>query len=380
MQNWYHIFPKNTGLSLFAWIAFCLLPFYFIFRSSSLLVIIIGIVLIGLFFVTYRLSFIKKGWTVYVSVGIEIAISIGMTLYFGYVYFSLFLAFFIGNIQSRAGFIVLYVVHLVTTVAAVAVGFFIQSQIFFNQLPFIILCVLGVILLPFNLYYRNKREMLEGKLEDAQEKISQLLVFEERERIARDLHDILGQKLSLIGLKSELAGKLIDTKPESAKSELADIHQTARIVLKEVRELVSDMKGMNWNDELIRIRQLLDAAQIELCFKGDPELRNAPLLVENVLCMCMKEAVTNVVKHSQATNCTITIMQPSEEWVIQIADNGVGLPDRDLLFSGNGITGMRERLEFVNGSLKLEKADGQGTLLRIQIPRVIQQVGRGNEM
>jgi len=376
MQNWYHIFPKNTGLSLFAWIAFCLLPFYFIFRSSSLLVIMVGVLLIGLFFVAYRLSFIKKGWTVYVSVGIEIAISIGMTLYFGYVYFSLFLAFFIGNLQSKAGFITLYVVHLVTTIAAVTVGFFIQSPIFFNQLPFVILCVLGVILLPFTLYYRNKREMLEGQLEDAQEKISELLVFEERERIARDLHDTLGQKLSLIGLKSELAGKLIHTNPELAKSELADIHQTARIVLKEVRELVADMKGMKLNDELMRISQLLDVAKIEYHLNGDPELRNTPVLVENVLSMCLKEAITNVVKHSRATRCTIIIKQTAEEWAIQVLDNGIGLPNKESFLKGNGIIGMKERLEFVNGSLKMEMLEGDGTLLTIQIPRVIQQMGQ----
>lgn len=371
MQNWFHIFPKNTGLSLFAWIAFCLLPFYFIFRLNTPSEVIIGILMIVLFFAVYRLSFISKGWTVYVSVGIQIGINIGMTLYFGYVYFALFLAFFIGNIHNRIGFITLYVIHLVTTIAAVTAGFFIQNQIFYTQIPFIILSVIGVILIPFNLYNRNKQEKLEGQLEDANKKISQLIVIEERQRIARDLHDTLGQKLSLIGLKSDLAGKLVTRDPETAKNEIDDIHQTARTALKEVREMVSHMKSAKLQDEIIRIKQVLKAAQMDLHLEGDPNIKNTPLLVENVLSMCLKEAVTNVVKHSHATVCEVLIKQSPSEVLIQVHDNGIGSTD-DLDFpQGHGIRGMRERLEFVNGSLAISTSDG--TTLTIQVPNVIQE-------
>ncbi|WP_087973764.1 sensor histidine kinase [Oceanobacillus rekensis] len=377
MQNWYHIFPKNTGLSLFAWIAFCLLPFYFIFRSSTIAEIMIGFLLILLFFTTYRLSFIKKGWTVYVSVGIEIVISIGMTIYFGYVYFSLFLAFYIGNIQNKAGFITLYVTHLVTTIAAITLGFFTQGQFLYNQIPFVIICLIGVILLPFNMHNRNKREKLEDQLEDAQEIITQLLVVEERERIARDLHDTLGQKLSLIGLKSELAGKLIQAKPESAALELRDINQTARMALKEVRELVAGMKGTKLKEEILRVRQLLDAAQIEFHLEGNPDFEEIPQLVENVLGMCVKEAVTNVVKHSEATQCTISTIDTNGKWVVTIQDNGKGIQHTNYI-EGNGIIGMKERLDFVNGNLIIDSING--TKLTIIIPRVIQQMGQGGSL
>ncbi|SFM32154.1 sensor histidine kinase [Salibacterium qingdaonense] len=380
MQNWFHIFPKNTGLSLYAWIIFCLLPFYFVITSSGLFEVFIGILLIALFFTTYRLSFIKKGWTVYVSVGIEIMISIGMTMYFGYVYFALFLAFFIGNIRNKAGFITLYVVHIVTANAAITAGFFMQREAFMMQLPFIVISVIGIILLPVNIHNRNKREELESELEDANERISQLMIVEERQRIARDLHDTLGQKLSLIGFKSDLSQKLMDVNPEDAKKEIGDIHQTARAALKEVREIVSDMKGTKLKDEIHHVQEILKASQITFHLEGDPpEVMNLPVLSENVLSMCLKESVTNVVKHSQADTCYISFLQEPFEVVMTVRDNGAGMPvlDEDSL-EESGLQGMKERLEFVNGSLHYES--NHGLILTVRVPFVIQPPKQGESL
>ncbi|ARK28865.1 sensor histidine kinase [Halalkalibacter krulwichiae] len=374
MQSWYNIFPKNTGLSIYVWIIFCLLPFYFIFRSSSAFEIIFGIIMILLFFISYRLSFISKSWLVYVWVGIEMAISIGMTLFYGYVYFALFLAFFIGNIQSKLGFLTLYIVHLLTTIVAVILSFFTQNELFFAQFPFIIISVIGVILLPFNTYNRNKQEKLEGQLEDANKRISQLMVMEERQRIARDLHDTLGQKLSLIGLKSDLARKLIEIDPNSAKGELSDINQTARTALKEVREMVSNMRGAKLEDEIIHVKQILKAAEIDFVTEGSVKLTATPLLVENVVSMCLKEAVTNVTKHSQATICKVTIDETQDELRMIVEDNGIGIKDKSDFSKGHGLQGMKERLEFVNGSLTI--IDSEGTKLDIRVPKVIQQMAK----
>lgn len=322
--------------------------------------------MITLFFTAYRLAFIKKGWTVYVSVSVEIVLSILMTLYFGYVYFSLFLAFFIGNIQGKAGFITLYVINLVTTIGSVVAGFFLQKQIFISQIPFIVISVVGVILLPFIMYNRNKREQLEKKLADANQRISQLMVIEERERIARDLHDTLGQKLSLIGLKSDLAGRLLEKNPNRVKKEINDIHQTARTALKEVRDMVSVMKRTKLKEEIIRIQQMIESAEMEFKIVGNVDQISMPLFVEHVLSMCLKEAVTNVVKHSRATTCEVEITQTGSEVLIYIRDNGIGIPQKLDSLSGHGILGMRERLEFVNGSLTIDH--NHGTVVKIGVP------------
>ncbi|WP_338015934.1 sensor histidine kinase [Halalkalibacillus sediminis] len=372
MRNWYNIFPKNLSLSIYVWIIFSLLPFYFIFRSTSMWEMLIGIVLIVMFFTSYRLSFLKIGGALYVWVGIMMAISIGLTIFYGYIYFSLFLAFFIGNVQPRAGFFTLYVVHLVTTIIAAYISFFTQQMLFFNQLPFFVITVLGVILLPFNMYNRIKQEKLETQLDDANKKISQLIVFEERQRIARDLHDTLGQKLSLIGLKSDLAGRLSEVDVAGTKNELADINQTARTALKEVRDMVSNMRGAKLEDELNRIEQILKAAEIDFQFIGDSQLSHSPLLVEDVLCMCLKESINNVVRHSQATQCSITVGETTDKVRAKIKDDGVGMSNDDDSISGNGLRGMRERLEFVNGKIQMNGTDG--TSIEIEIPNVIQQL------
>jgi len=371
MNKWHQIFHKNTGLSPYVWVVFCILPFYFIFRSSSTFEVAYGIALVILFFVFYVLSFMSKGWPVYVWTSMQIIISIVMTLMFGYVYFSIFLAFFIGNIQNKAGFITLYTIAILSTFATINYGFATSNSLLFSQFPFILISLIVVILLPVNNYNRNKQVRLEDKLEDANKRISELVKLEERQRIARDLHDTLGQKLSLIGLKSDLAGKLINSNPTQAQAEINDVRQTARTALKEVRELVTQMRGTRIEDEIHRVTQILKAAEIDLTLEGDPRHIPTSLLTENVLSMCLKEAVTNIIKHSQASECSIAIEPSRAELVIRVQDNGIGMEEHKGYYRGNGLRGMKERLEFVNGTLDISTNDG--TTLVITVPNVVKQ-------
>jgi len=367
VNKWYQIFSKNTGLSPYVWIVFCILPFYFIYQTSSTYEMIAGIALILMFFFCYMRSFQSRGWQVYMWTGGQIAISIAMTLLFSYVYFAIFLAFFIGNIQNKAGFFTLYSIHLATTLGTVNYGFVTRNKLLFTQFPFILIAIVVVILLPFNTYNRIKQGQLEGQLEDANKRISELVKLEERQRIARDLHDTLGQKLSLIGLKTDLAGRLMNTNPDGALEELKDVRQTARAALKEVREMVTEMRGTRLEDELFRVKQILKAAGIECTVEGESELVETSLLAENVLSMCLKEAVNNVVKHSQAEQCVISIQSTVSECVLKIQDNGVGFAalNERLLVRGNGLRGMKERVEFVNGSLTITSQNGTSVVIKV---------------
>lgn len=366
MHSWYTILPKNPWISIYVWIIFCILPFYFIIKSFSFVQINIGVILILLYLLSHRFSFNAKNGLVYMWVSFEMVLNIAMTLMFGYVYLSLFTAFFIGNIRNPVGFYIMYGLHIGFTILSIVAGYFIDLNLFLSQTPFIIITVVGVVLLPFTLYSRNKREKLQGQLETANERIAELIIHEERQRIARDLHDTLGQKLSMIGLKSDLASRLVTKNPEQAIQEIKDIRHTASIALKEVRELVSDMRATKLHEEIVRVEEILKAAEIDYEISGDSNELQLPVLVESVLSMCLKEAVTNVVKHSNAKKCTIKIEKNHNEVLLTIYDNGKGFNEK-LNLAGNGLRGMQERLEFINGTVTFENREGTKVLISVPL-------------
>ncbi|OES43855.1 sensor histidine kinase [Domibacillus iocasae] len=370
MKKRFASLQRSSGLSPYIWSILSFLPFYFIFQSSSTIEIVVGITLTILFFISFRFAFLSSKWPVYLWICILVGISVTMTILFQFIYFSFYIAYYNGNIRNRAAFVTAYVIHLVSTIASINYNIVVQDPLFIQQLPIIIVVFISVILLPFTLYNRKKQDKLEAELQMANNRISDLVKQEERQRIARDLHDTLGQKLSLIGLKSDLARKLIEKDPEKAKSELLDVQQTARTALNEVRNLVSSMRGIRVNDEMVLVQQMLKAAQIEYTGAPSFQLEKASLFVENVLSMCMKEAVTNIVKHSQAFSCHIQIQQLEDAVRMTVKDDGVGLNRHDI-GKGSGLPGMRERLEFVNGTLDIQCKNG--TTLVMTVPNNVTQ-------
>lgn len=364
----------NNGISPYIWAVLSILPFYFIFQSSSTAEIIVGISLTILFFIIFRFAFISKGWPVYLWTCLLIAISFTSMYLFTYIYFAFYIAYLIGNVRDRIAFITLYVIHLVSTTVSINFSIIIQEASFLEQLPFIIITCISVILLPFNIYNKKERGQLEEKLEDANKKISELVKLEERQRIARDLHDTLGQKLSLIGLKSDLARKLIYKDPEQARDELKDVQATARTALNEVRKMVSQMRGIRLKEEMIRVKQILKAAEIDFVLERDAALSNVSLLTENILSMCLKEAVNNVVKHSEAKTFYFSVEQTWDGIVLTARDDGIGIVTKGGFTQGNGLNGMKERLEFVNGSLEIRSE--KGTTLVIKVPNDVKQTDK----
>ncbi|WP_338469433.1 sensor histidine kinase [Niallia sp. XMNu-256] len=373
MKKGFRIIQSSTGVSPYIWALFAILPFYFIIQWSTTVEMVTGIILSIFFFISYRFAFISKGWVRYCWTSVLIVLSVIMTSFFTYVYFAFFLAYLIGNFQQKSAFITFYIIHLVSTAIAINVNFITPTDLFIQQLPFIVIILISVILMPFSIRSRKRREQLEEQLAFANKRIANLIVQEERQRIARDLHDTLGQKLSLIGLKSDLARKILEKDPEKARSELKDIQQTARMALSEVRKLVSDMRGIRLKEEIKHVKEILEAAGIQWEIEGDFGLSRVPVFIENILSMCLKEAVTNVVKHSHATKCSISINQTNNEIMITITDNGKGFRDNELFEGGNGIAGMKERLEFVNGNLTVNS--DQGATVIFQIPNVIKRGG-----
>jgi two-component system sensor histidine kinase DesK len=215
----------------------------------------------------------------------------------------------------------------------------------------------------------HAREKRAGtRLLRAQEEIEHLATVAERERIARDLHDVLGHTLSMITLKAELAGKLLASDPQRAALEIADVEQTARRALAEVREAVGGYRALGLQAEFARTRQTLASAGVEL--EADTPPHQLPPAEETVLALIVREAVTNIVRHAQATECRVRFVTGTDQILLIIRDNGRGGSPRE----GNGLRGMRERAEALGGEFSWACGDGSkhgqknGMELRITLP------------
>jgi two-component system sensor histidine kinase DesK len=197
-----------------------------------------------------------------------------------------------------------------------------------------------------------------------QEEVEQMATIAERERISRDLHDLLGHTLSLITLKAELAGKLFERDPAACRKEIGDIERSARAALSEVRSAVSGYRQSGFAHELASARASLAAASVEL--HTDISAAALPAAAENVMSLALREAVTNIVRHAGASSCRLSLAEVQGVLVLRIADNGSHLADAAQVRRGNGLAGMAERAAALGGELALRVE--QGLLLELRLP------------
>jgi two-component system sensor histidine kinase DesK len=210
-----------------------------------------------------------------------------------------------------------------------------------------------------NIYFAQRNRNLR-KLRLAHDEIEHLAKVAERERIARDLHDVLGHTLSLIALKSELAGKLVDRDPEQARREIHDVENAARDALSEVRQAILGYRSKGLNEEFKQARTTLETAGVAVDLQSAPI--KLPAAQEGVLSLALKEAVTNVVRHAQAQHCWVRFERVNGHCVLQVRDDGRGGSQVE----GNGLRGMRERIEALGG--ELHRSTVNGTSLEIKLP------------
>ena len=221
-----------------------------------------------------------------------------------------------------------------------------------------------------------------ARLRASQEEIERLAQTAERERIGRDLHDLLGHTLSLITLKAELARKLAVRDPERAAREMEEVETISRQALREVREVVGGYRSEGLAAEMARARLALETAGVKLEYLALPvDLDPAQ---ETVLALGLREAVTNVMRHAHARTCRITLEPVREgragenaEWAggtrLEVRDDGKGALNREATREGTGLTSMRDRVEGLGGRLERHAASGDliggGTAVVITLPR-----------
>jgi len=212
-----------------------------------------------------------------------------------------------------------------------------------------------------NIYFAE-RERHNAELRLNQAEVRRLARTAERERIARDLHDVLGHTLSLITVKSELAGRLLDQDPARARSELQSIEQTARRALSDVRAAISGLSEQRLEDAIEQARLSLRAADVELSLDHDDKLVPDER-TQAMLALVIREAVTNILRHAGARNCNMRLAREGADRLrLEIDDDGRG----GLRPDGSGVQGMRARIESLGGELEI--GEGSGTRLTARVP------------
>lgn len=210
----------------------------------------------------------------------------------------------------------------------------------------------------------------EAELRLSHDEVRRLAALAERERIGRDLHDLLGHTLSLITLKLELSRKLFDRDSEAAKRELADAERVARHALSEVRTAVSGIRATDLAAELAAARLMLESSAVSFeCGELPPSL---PVELERSLALVLREAVTNIARHARASRARVTAVVANQNLKLSIEDDGRGGIDAH----GNGLKGMHERVRALGGALDVVSPPGRGTRLDITVPLRVRSTTR----
>jgi two-component system sensor histidine kinase DesK len=222
---------------------------------------------------------------------------------------------------------------------------------------------LGAVFSAIVSFHLHQKARMYLKLKLANAEIEHLAKVAERERIARDLHDVLGHTLSVIILKSELAARLIDRDPERAKVEMRDVEETSRAALAEVRSTIRGYRVHSLETELAQAKASLETAGVAVTTTR-AELALSPAQ-DGVVALVVREAVTNVLRHAHARTCCLRLAPVNGNCRLEVQDDGCG----GLQIEGHGIRGMRERIEALGGTLQRDTS--AGTKLTIEFPLIL---------
>ncbi|MEO6326824.1 MAG: sensor histidine kinase [Thermoanaerobaculia bacterium] len=306
------------------------------------------------FLVLYFRAFWEKGARLLVLLGALVALGLAFEPWNpGAGAFFIYAASFAGGTgRPRAATAVVVFILLVAGAQAWALHFPMTQWIW----PMVFTALIGAVNIHFSEVHRGNE-----RLRRAHDEIEHLAKVAERERIARDLHDLLGHTLSVIVLKSELAAKLWEKDPARARDEIRDVERISREALAEVRSAVTGYRSGGLQGEVARAGEMLRSAGVEFT-STFPERLTFPPALETVLALALREAATNVVRHAQARTCAVRLDRSAAAFRLTIEDDGQGGAAPE----GSGLRGMRERVEASGGVFHREGTTG--TRLTLSFP------------
>ncbi|OUM95808.1 MAG: hypothetical protein A9Z00_11640 [Thermobacillus sp. ZCTH02-B1] len=365
LRKW-KIYPEDQlQRYLFIDIAVCVFLFYKVLEADSPVGLPSTFLLLALFLALYYMGlWFRGGKLLAVVLAGCVLMSAFAILYDPWILiFAAVYADFLGRVRipwqlaaGLAAFVAMY--------AAVSRGVYGDALQFLQtyHLPFLII----QLAIPFVVHILEKSDSLKRELDSANERIARFMQEEERHRLARDLHDTLGQTLTMIKMKSELAERLMDRDPDRAKREMREVARTSRLALKQVRDLVTDMRYVSLDQELELGRALLAAAGIAFDCRRAPDRPALSKVTETMLALAVRESLNNVVKHSRASRCTVTEKAEDGRYLLQIEDDGVGLTDQRA--EGHGLAAIEERMRLLKGEAVIGPSPAGGVRVTLAIP------------
>lgn len=228
--------------------------------------------------------------------------------------------------------------------------------------PLIIYFVVILLMCVGNIYSLEERKLRE-KLTEQNKYINILIAEQERSRIGQDLHDTLGHVFASLTLKSELALKLIDQQPETAKKEIESINELSQDTLKKVRNIIENLQTLSFQEEVNNVSSILKDTEIHFSFSNIQLAESLNLPKQSLLSMVLKEAINNVIKYSKASEVNINLRNHDGGIILSIHDNGIGIKDVDI----DQLHSIKSRVAYLNG--KLNVYNKKGTELEIYVPR-----------
>ncbi|MGM0240650.1 sensor histidine kinase [Enterococcus sp. AZ103] len=362
-MNKFRLFPAGETISSLIWLLFLLIPMMSLFPYDTFLKQIAGLSLL-LFAWFYRNTLFDGKYFIYWIV-LQYLIALFYVLTLGFIQLFMFPAWKLGfsKIRNRT-FWQLFILQIILMTIGLIFGP-VRYPVLGggDQLVMTIGFSLFTLVAPLagqEFYHQQEQRK---QYYQANKRMEGVIKGEERNRIARELHDSLGQSLSVMTIKLDLAQKILYKKPALVENELKEIETISRSTLKTVREIVSDMRQRTVAEELIDVNQALTAAKIILTTENEELAAELAPPQQTEFSSILREAVTNIVRHSKASYCTIAFQKAQNYLQVSIKDNGIGTKD---IITGNGLTGMKERIEKINGSFVIQ--EDKGTLLRFNIP------------
>lgn len=334
--------------------------------------VVVGLIAMLAFVLAFHFSMQAEQRTLIICIAAEIAIFLLLSFHLriSFIGLSLYPAVTLGQLNTTKqvlGGILAVIIAITLSMAALLGGFRNILTDLGTQTYTMLSWYLAICFTPFLfrvvMYWRETNRQLQA----ANEQIAVLTRVAERQRIARDLHDTLGHTFSMIALKSELAERLVSADPVRSQAEMQQVQRVARQALTEMRQLVAGLHHVSAQEELQNAQLLLRTAGIEVQVVQDDsatsELVGSEL--DDVLGNCLRELVTNVVKHSAASHCQIGLRRSAGGWELQVCDDGRGLTRAGS--PGHGLDNLRERLARVQGSLELSAEPQRGTSITVRV-------------